>query len=185
MNTSSDVVGIDLSLTGTGLARIGADGIEVGLFGTEGRRDASLEERRTRIETLAGEILDWVGSPLAALVESPSYNSSGGHAHDRSGLWWLVVTGLRTRGVAVAELAPATLKKYVTGKGTSTKDAMIAATVRRFPDVDVNNNNVADALGLACVASRLAGSPVDGELSQARQQAYATFLTKTGPFLGA
>ena len=52
----------------------------------------------------------------------------------------------------------------MTGNGSAGNDEMVAATVRRFPDLDIVNNNDAEALGLARVIARLGGEPVDGKM---------------------
>lgn len=49
---------------------------------------------------------------------------------------------------------PTTLKKFVTGKGTASKDDMIAAVNSKW-DTTVTNNNIADAYGLAEYARSL------------------------------
>lgn len=43
---------------------------------------------------------------------------------------------------------PTSLKKFVTGKGTASKDDMVKAVQTKWAD-DVKNNNIADAYGLA------------------------------------
>ncbi|KAB1661666.1 crossover junction endodeoxyribonuclease RuvC [Pseudoclavibacter sp. CFCC 13796] len=180
MSAAKTVVGLDLSLTGTGLARVVKGGLEVKRIGSSGSADATLSERSGRLHFMAERILDWTGTPVLVAIESPAYRSFSGHAHDRSGLWWSVVSALFSSGVTVAEVPPATLKKYATGKGTANKDAMIAAMVRRFPDVDINDNNIADAVALGCVAARLVDQPIDGVLSQARGQAWKTITDRMG-----
>lgn len=45
-------------------------------------------------------------------------------------------------------VAPTVLKKYVTGKGTASKDLMISTVNSRW-NTDIKDNNVADAFGLA------------------------------------
>lgn len=180
MSAASTVVGLDLSLTGTGLARVSEDGLQVKRISSIGSADATLVERSVRLKSMIDRILTWTGEPGLVAIESPAYHSASGHTHDRSGLWFGVVSALLDQGVIVAEVPPATLKKYATGKGNVNKDAMIAAMVRRFPDVDINDNNIADAVALGCVAARLLDHPIDGELSQARGQAWKTITSRMG-----
>lgn len=45
-------------------------------------------------------------------------------------------------------LPPTSLKKFVTGKGTASKDDMVSAVQSKWSK-DVTNNNIADAYGLA------------------------------------
>jgi hypothetical protein len=84
--------------------------------------------------------------------------------HDRSGLWWLVVNGLFANDVPVVEITPNQRAKYATGKGTDDKDKVLAAVIRRYPDVDVTGNDVADALALAAMGRRRLGRPLEESL---------------------
>ena len=86
------------------------------------------------------------------VIEGPAYSSRVGHAHDRSGLWWLLVEHLTRQGFAVVEVTPGGLKKYATGKGTADKGAMIDAAVRCFPGVETKGQaDRVDALWLAAM----------------------------------
>lgn len=51
-------------------------------------------------------------------------------------------------GVDPIVVPPTSLKKFVTGKGTASKDAMVSAVQSKWSE-DVTNNNIADAYGLA------------------------------------
>lgn len=175
------VAGIDLSLTGSGIARVSLDGIRLSLVGSKGSADATLVKRYERLADLRARLLAQLDGVDLAVVEQPAYHSFSGHAHDRSGLWWSVVSSLLSGGIRVVEVAPATLKKYATGKGNANKDLMVATMARRFPAEAVDDNNLADALALACVAARLAGCPIDGDLPKSRSAAWETILRKAGP----
>lgn len=47
-----------------------------------------------------------------------------------------------------------TLKKFATGKGNASKELMVVAAKRRWPDVDIQDDNQADALMLWAWAQR-------------------------------
>lgn len=167
------VVGLDLSLTGTGIA--------VGLAGEQpitttvsstGHKGDSLAQRVTRLRGLHREVFSvlepflFVGMatrPALIVIEAPTYATSTGSQHDRSGLWWLLVDGFHRRH-DVAEVSPSQRAKYATGVGGgkgANKDAVLAAVVRRYPDVPVSNNNEADATVLFAMGSRHLGHPID------------------------
>lgn len=164
-------VGLDLSLTSTGVVEIDTDDVDevarVRTVGSKGRADASLYDRGARLDRLRDHIvalaLDESGCrpPALVAVESPSIQRAAGSTHDRSGLWWLVVRDLHAAGVLVAEVAPSARAKYATGKGNAGKDAVLAAVVRRYPDVPVDGNDTADALVLAAMAARALDRPID------------------------
>jgi len=50
------------------------------------------------------------------------------------------------------QVPPMTLKKFVSGKGTATKDMMLLNVYKRY-GVELSDNNAADAYGLARIAS--------------------------------
>ena len=168
------VVGIDPSLTATGVAVIDLDDVlapAVHVVSSKPTGD-TITDRLDRISRLVDGILDAAGldrlnlpvtgGPQARVViEAPAYSSRIGHQHDRSGLWWVLVDWCRAAKVPVVEVPPAVRAKYATGKGNATKGAVIDATARRFPHVDTRgDDNACDALWLAAIGAHLAGTPV-------------------------
>jgi crossover junction endodeoxyribonuclease RuvC len=140
------VVGVDLSLTATGLS----DGQRTWLIRSKGYKGDRLNDRAQRLRLLANGVLDSCAGACLVVIEGPAFASMSGHMHDRSGLWWLVVDLLRAEQTPVVEVPPAALKKYATGKGNANKGAVIDATARRFPDIDTGaDDNRCDALWLA------------------------------------
>ena len=156
------VVGLDLSLTGTGVAIIGEAGIRTHLITSKGKKGASLRERWERLDILANKIQQAIPEKVLVVIEQPAYSQTGGSHHDRSGLWWLIVHALNPWHTVV-EVTPGTLKKFATGKGNAGKDEMLAAAIRRYPAADVVNNNVADALHLAAMGARSLGHPLEAD----------------------
>ena len=151
------VVGLDLSLTGSGIAFPSG---HTQVVASKGSATASLDDRAKRIGKLVEEILDVVEGTDLVVVEAPAFSRTQGSQHDRSGLWWLVVMGLHWSKVAVAEVAPTARAKYATGKGNAGKDEVIAAVVRRFPTFTGSNNNAADALVLCAMGLDHIGQPL-------------------------
>jgi crossover junction endodeoxyribonuclease RuvC len=166
MTAPLPVVGLDLSLTGTGVATAGGCRTIV----SSGRKDSPLPARHARLADLASQIVlavaeasrQEIGARTQVLVvlEAPAYDSRTGHQHDRSGLWWLVVHQLLGNGDLVAEVTTGGLKKYATGKGNASKDAVLLAVARRFPNVEVTDNNQADALVLRAMGCHRYGRPI-------------------------
>ena len=171
-------IGLDLSMTDTGIAGVMSDGaILTDHITSKGRKDATVSERRERLKLIVDGIqshpLVRAGAGRCEItIEGPSYGSTGGAAHERAGLWWLTVDVLLAALFRVHVVAPSTLKKYATGKGNASKDEVIAGVVRRYPQADVTNNNVADAVVLAAIGARHACHPVD-ELTVQRADAFA------------
>lgn len=162
------VVGLDLSLTSTGVAVVDDDPertvpmVTVRRITSSGKATATLAERRERLQLLTAKVVDAAWPCDLALIEGPSFGQHRqGGQHDRAGLWWLVVNALRGCDVPVVEAPPSVRAKYATGAGNASKDAVLAAVVRRYPDVDVRGNDEADALVLAAMGARFLGNPID------------------------
>lgn len=173
------VVGLDLSLTGAGLVRIGwryndpltPPRVESTVLSTQAAdfpRDVA--GRSKRLRSMASQVHTFLVAPMQpsdhlrphlVLIEAPSYGSTGAGTHERAGLWWLVVARCTAEGIPMAEVAPNTIKTYALGKGSGkgvTKEAVFAAAARRYMDhLQVDDNNTADALLLADLAARYYG----------------------------
>lgn len=144
-----NVLGLDLSITATGVAY--PDG-----------RTHTVSTRRTgdhRLLVIRGMVLDAVGHghvDLAVIEDLPT------HAHGAG------VTGM-VHGVVRAELlshdvpyvlvTPATLKKYACGKGNATKPDMRMALFQRAT-LDLRDDNQVDAWWLRAAGLDQLGEPV-------------------------
>lgn len=163
------VVGLDLSLTGTGIAT--ATGTRI--VKTDGRADATLLERRTRLAGITATIGLHVAEAAAAtgqhrgalvVLEGPSLAQQAQRGtHDRAGLWWLVVDELLGAGHLVVEVTPAGVKRFATGKGNANKTAIAVALAIRygveFPDDNQADAYVLRAMGLHRLGCLLAPVP--------------------------
>ncbi len=132
------VVGLDLSLSSTGIAL--PDGTTV----TQGYSlpaDATDAERCDRIDHIRRAVFTSVidnccctGPALIrplVVVEGFSFGSPQG-ATEAGGLGWAVRIALHLNSVPFAVVAPPTLKKFATGKGNAGKDDMKLAALQRF-----------------------------------------------------
>jgi crossover junction endodeoxyribonuclease RuvC len=161
------VVGLDLSLTSSGVASLW-DGTLVAPYrvtriqSKPGRGATTLEARAERLQTIVAEVLVWAADADLVVIEGPSFGQARqGGQHDRAGLWWLMVGQLTKCQVPTVEVPPACRAKYATGVGNASKDAVLAATVRRYPAIDVTGNDIADAVVLAAMGARHLGWPID------------------------
>lgn len=163
--------GLDLSLTGAGVALAWRDHLgQEGVLHTRLSTDAAgyqLRPRWARISGQADLVVERVcarGRPDVVLVEGPAHGAAGGSAHDRSGLWWLVVGRLVANGVPVVEVVTQHLKMYATGRGTKvSKDEVLAETARRYLALvpHLSSNDEADAVTLAALGlHRVTGQPL-------------------------
>lgn len=158
MNRPLRAVGLDLSLTGSGIAstdgwcrRIGQDGITT----------LPLRDRVEAVGRLAHQIFDAADGHDLVVVEKPAYSRSGGGAVERHALWWLVVELLLAGDTPVAEVGPNSRALYAVGKGTAKKSAVIDAVARRLPMFDTGgDDNLCDAAVLAAMGADHLGAPL-------------------------
>lgn len=152
INPPARVIGLDLSLTSTGVAELFRDGptVVVGTITSKGKATDDLDARAYRVERMVDRIEDYFAQGDAeVLIEAPTYQGGGGHAWDRAGLWWGVVQACRTRRVAVHLASPSTVKKWATGSGRAEKNTVGVHIGRLYPDVAITTDDEADALVMA------------------------------------
>ena len=140
------VVGLDLSLTATGIAHLTPTGAVVDTIRGKGTGI-------TRLRALAREIRDLCTGATLVVIEGPAYHqASGAGYHERAGLHWMVLDRLHWAEVPSVVVSTSVMKKYATGKGSGKKGPTIDAAIRRYPEVDTaGDDNACDALWLAAL----------------------------------
>lgn len=152
--------GLDISLTGTGIAS------SAGWCERVGAKDVTtlpLDDRLKAVDDLAEQIIRHIGMDAAVIcVEMPAPSRSGGGVLERSALWWKVVHRLRVaRFLPVAEVPIQARMRYATGKGAASKGAVIDAVARRWPVFETTgDDNLADAAVLAALGADRIGCPL-------------------------
>lgn len=172
------VIGLDLSLTSTGIAVI-EDGVYTDWRNvkTSGKKTDTYLDNVRRLDHVNSEIFHHMSSILdrgeidLAVLEGPAYGSSLPSAHIRAALWWDVMDNLLDGWcLPVATVAPASRAKYITGNGKADKKTVLAKARERY-EIDggpvIPNDDVADALGMADMGARHLGEPLvpDSELA--------------------
>lgn len=149
------VAGLDISLTGTGVATTGG----TLRIPTTGRRRDTLTQRHQRMHHITTTVITEIGAVDLVCVEGPSHHSVGGSTWDRGGLWWLIVAALIRRDLPVAVIPPMSRAKYATGKGNSRKAAVLDAAQRRYGAI-LDTDDEADALILRAMGCDWLGQPL-------------------------
>ena len=159
------ITGLDLSLTGSGVAtiRVGQlpPRITVQEYGTKPTLP-DLESRAIRLRQVATPVIRACVYSDVVAIEDLFMGQGTGAQLDRAGLWWIVVNSLCASGIPVMPVTNNHLKMWATGKGAgkgTDKDYVLAATVKRYPEVNIVSNNTADALNLAAMAAHFYGHP--------------------------
>lgn len=168
---SPNVVGLDLSLTGSGIASSLGWCCSVGITGITSK---PLMRRVELVDALVSEIMTQIGKPDLIVVEVPAFSRSGGGALERAALWWTVVARLVRSETPVAEAFNQSRMRYATGKGRADKSAIVDAVARRWPSyVTGGDDNLCDAVVLAAMGADHLGSPL-AEMPQTHRAALGT-----------
>lgn len=175
------VVGVDLSLTSTGLAdnRGRTERVQTKPLDKGPRPVAETLGRINHIAVAAaGFVHDWPKDDYIDLVviEGPSYGSPG-QQHTSGGLWWLTAD---TLNCPILVVTPSQRMMYATGKGQIGKDQVLAAAIRRYPDFDITGNDIADAVILCAIGCRMLGHPLEESLPQTHLRALAKLTLPDG-----
>jgi crossover junction endodeoxyribonuclease RuvC len=156
------VIGLDLSLTSTGLActcgihRIKSHpSFEITRFSRFRMIQLGVNHHVHGTEEICGRgrRADLV------VVEDLALSRTTGHHLTRAGLWHIVMEYIDNASIPYAIVSPTSLKKYVTGRGNASKDEVIAAAIRRWPDAPINGNDEADAYALQAMGLDQLGHP--------------------------
>jgi len=155
--TAPTVVGLDLSLSSTGIADAGGQRT---ITYDELHRDATYEQRAARVRSIAAEAAVYCLRAHVVVIEGPAFSRSTGGAHERAGLWWRVYNVVHDAfTIPVAVVGPTSLKKYATGNGNAGKPEMLAAAIRRL-GYDGHQADCVDALWLRAAALDWYGHPL-------------------------
>lgn len=146
------VIGLDLSLTCTGVAGVGwTDRIRTKLHGDE------------RLAYLENEIVSFIRSADLVVMEGPSYGHSGPRFHeDNAGLRVLVRRYCHRHQLPYAVVPPSNLKLYTAGRGNATKGEVRSAIADRYGvhTEGAGRYDQADAYGALAAASDWLGQPL-------------------------
>lgn len=164
------VVGVDQSLTMTGLARI--DGEQVTVHRVSSGPAVGLQGTRDRIRYIVGQVLRFAPRECFSVIEAPviPHNQQGGAVLERAWLFGLIVDQLMQRG-PVVQVRPSTRAMYASDNGAAKKPEVLAAMRAKFPSLTIRDDNEADALAMACLGARYLGHPIDGPITKKMQQA--------------
>ncbi|MEV1168567.1 hypothetical protein [Nonomuraea sp. NPDC049784] len=157
------VVGLDLSLTATGMAnglgwceKVGRDGIT----------NMPLRTKYRTLNDLASRIIVISSAEKAdlVLVEKLVFNRQDGGrggAGERSYLYYRTMGIIADAGVPIVEVPQGTLKTYALGKGSGTKAQVVDSIARRLPMfITGGDDNMADAATLAALGADHLGYPL-------------------------
>ena len=150
------VIGIDQSLTATGLAILIGDSLTTATLSPPSPTKECPSGGACRLvwfRDRIGSVLR-ANRPTIVVMEGYSFGSKS-HAHSLGELGGVIRVLFFESGVEHAIVVPpGTLKKFATGNGAADKSLISKELFRKW-GVDVSNNNEADAAALALIGAAL------------------------------
>lgn len=158
------IVGLDLSLTATGVAPSRFPQLRIAYTITTKLRGCE------RLAYIRDEVMrpcspvevwdpDWRMVAPLVVIEDYAFSRAAAHSHQLGELGGVVRLALHEAGVPFVCVVPSSLKKYATGKGNANKGEMLAAAIRRL-GYEGASDNEADALWLQAMGMDALGCPV-------------------------
>ncbi|MGK0740468.1 hypothetical protein ACSHWG_01065 [Leucobacter sp. Z1108] len=164
------LLGVDFSLTATGVCAITEAEAECVTFGSKPGEWWAFGDRPREI---AKSVDEWHGEDRPAwVIESPSYMSKG-RGHDKVLVGWHMFVDHMIYELGYDPpllVSPSQVKKFATSKGNASKRDVERAVWRRYPDVELRDDNQADALVLAAIGAAAYGEPFNGALTKYQQE---------------
>ncbi|AXN53275.1 RuvC-like resolvase [Mycobacterium phage Thonko] len=164
------ILGIDTSLTATGLARIDVGPTPGGktwnictatVGAPKPTADKSKRAMARRVNALIEQIEGAIDASVDVIaIEGLAYAAKGDSAWVLPWVFGRVIELAERHDKALLVVGTSQRAKYVTGKGNADKDTVMLAVARQWPEAEVANNNEADALAVAAVAAHRIGFPI-------------------------
>lgn len=153
------VLGVDLSMTGTGVALLD-DGEMLYSKTIKSKKDGDTPtDELRRLVKITEEVMvhvdEWDEIDVVVL-EGIAFMAKSTALAQLSGLTYMVRAEIDKRNIPFLIVAPTTLKKFITGKGNSPKDIMMLETYKMYGE-SILDNNACDAYALAQVGLAVLG----------------------------
>ncbi len=141
-------LGLDLSLTGTGIVVLNKDSEVV--YAKTVKNDLTGPARLVFIRNEIASVLEDC-TPTKVCIENYAMGIRSGQSFSIGELGGVVRTLLYQHGYEFLLASPTQLKKFITGKGVAEKDVIMLSVYKNF-GYEPKDNNIADAYGLAKIA---------------------------------
>lgn len=154
--TIMTTVGLDLSLTHTGIAVVTekSEVIYSGVIKSKPSGNSLVDEtkRIIKIVDVVMERINYIFTdnnlPSMVLIEGLAFMAKGTSLAQLSGLNYLIRVKLIEKNIPFMIVAPTTLKKFITGSGKGDKDLMMMSVYKNYGFESMDNNEC-DAYALA------------------------------------
>lgn len=165
------ILGIDSSLTATGLARV-----DIGSYGdgawnssisvaTVGAPKPTKDKSKLAMVRRVNALLDQIEAAFdadvdAVGIEGLAFGARGEGAWVLPWVWGRCLELCERHGVPLTVVATSARAKFITGKGNADKDTVTLGVAKQLPHADVTNNNEADAVAVAAAVAQQLEHPI-------------------------
>lgn len=157
------IVGLDVSLNGTGAARVDTH------TGRALTRTLNPKGLRThaRMEFVRREVVELVRDADYVGIEGLAFSAPSAVRDEIDGMHWQVRHEVWRRGIPYALLPPSNVKDYTTGDGRAGKGDMVKAMRRAFPMMNLTeSDDEADALAIVAMVARFNNQVIDAHVTR-------------------
>ena len=149
-------IGVDPSLTGTGLVCIDSEGVieNQDLIKTTASMiiEARLKLINEKVQSFISDSLKDKDILAIVYIEGLSFGAKGNSVMELAGLHYLLRVNFNSRSyIKYDVIPPSNIKKFITGKGNAKKELMLLKVYKRW-GVEFTDNNMADAFSLSRMA---------------------------------
>jgi Holliday junction resolvasome RuvABC endonuclease subunit len=157
------VLGLDTSLARTGMASI-----DLVTRRIQTRALSSSKRGHIRLQWILTSVSLAVEQHDLIAIEKPLPGTKGGgsskYSHENAGVWWMIKHEVWRQRKPVVLIHNATRAKYACGADKDRTKAHVHAWMAgRFLELPLKTHDEADALALALIAARVAGTPYELE----------------------
>lgn len=146
-------MGLDLSLTSTGIGILTADGF-ISIRLQPGETLRGIPRVKWIMDQVAKLVIEH--APAAIMIEGYAMGAKT-HAHSLGELGGVVKLGIGMMGIPLFVAAPGSWKKALTGNGSALKGKVILELFKRYA-LEISQDDQADGAALAIVCAMLAES---------------------------
>lgn len=176
---NSCIIGLDLSLTGTGVIILKEGKLDCEqLIKSKPTSDKSYLAETRRLMKIRDQIAEIVDAkkPTLAVIEGMAFSIRSTTALTQlSGINYMVREMLIKKDVPFIIVAPTSLKKFITGSGAAKKDVILLEIFKRY-GISFSDDNLGDAFILSRCGLALMGE--EEEKLTLKQQEVIKLLTE-------
>lgn len=166
------ILGIDASLTSTGLCILENGAVEnTGLIRTYDLRGMS------RLRYIADKLQVCIGlyEPDFIVIEGYAMGIRGGRVFDIGEMGGVMKAVIYNKKIEAIIVAPTSMKKFITEKGNA-KKAQIRDSLLLNWDIDTDQEDIADAIGLALFGHYLKNKRLQRSVSVNKREALQKYI---------